>query len=148
MDPSRMPNILLHGRVEGTWPRGRPKKRWLNVVREDCNIIGLTLPEAEHLATTRRLWSRAVYRLLERVDLSALPKHYQVLIVDISLMSSLMTSFNVNSSKSSHSHYDQTRSRLHQDIYLIKTAKIRNLTINNIIFLMFKLWTSCVTLCN
>jgi len=49
MDPSRTPNILLHGRVEGTRPRCRPKKRWLDVIREDCNIIGLTLPEAEHL---------------------------------------------------------------------------------------------------
>jgi len=60
MDPSRTPNILLHGRVEGTWPRGRPTKRWLDVVREDCNIIGLILPEAVHMATTRRLWSRSI----------------------------------------------------------------------------------------
>jgi len=36
--PSRTPNILLHGRVEGTRPRGTPNKRWLDVVREDCNI--------------------------------------------------------------------------------------------------------------
>jgi len=71
MNPLRTPNILLHGRVKGTRPRDRPKKRWLDVVREDCNIIGLTLPEAEHLATTRRLWSRAVFRLLERVDLKS-----------------------------------------------------------------------------
>jgi len=75
MAPLRTQNILLHGRVQGTRPCGRPKKRWLDVVREDCNIIGLTLPEAEHLVTTRRLWSRAVFRLLERVDLSASPKH-------------------------------------------------------------------------
>jgi len=75
MDPSRTPNILLHGRVEGTRPSGRPKKRWLDVVREDCNIISLTLPEPEHLAITRRLWSRPVFWLLECVDLSDSPKH-------------------------------------------------------------------------
>jgi len=64
--------LLLRVRVEGTQPRGRPKKRWLDVVREDCKIIGLTLPEAEHLAIIRRLWSRAVYWLLEHVNLSGL----------------------------------------------------------------------------
>jgi len=61
MASTRTPNILLHGRVDSTRPRIKPKKRWLDVVREDSNIIGLTLPEAEHLATTRRLWSRDVF---------------------------------------------------------------------------------------
>jgi len=75
MAPLRTSNMLLHGRVKGTRPRGRQKKRWLNVFREHCKIIVLTLLEAEHLATTRRVWSRAVFWLLERVDLLASSKH-------------------------------------------------------------------------
>jgi len=31
MDPSRMPNILLHGQVGGTRPRGRPKTIYIYI---------------------------------------------------------------------------------------------------------------------
>ena len=78
MSQSRMPNLLLYGRVRGNRPRGRPKKRWLDGIGEDCRIAGITVREAEYLARDRRLWSRAVYRLLERVDRvagSSSPRH-------------------------------------------------------------------------
>ena len=68
MQPARTPNILLYGRVHGRRPVGRPKKRWLDNIREDCLIMGITEEEADHIARDRGLWSRAVYRLLERVD--------------------------------------------------------------------------------
>ena len=29
---------------------GRPKKRWLDNVKEDCKILGLTVEEADQLA--------------------------------------------------------------------------------------------------
>jgi len=40
-------------------------------LREDFKIAGVTLREAEYMARDRRLWSRTVYRRLERVDQSA-----------------------------------------------------------------------------
>jgi hypothetical protein len=68
MSQSRTPNLLLYGRIRGNRPRGRPYKRWLDGIQEDCKIAGITVREVEYLARDRRLWSRAVYRLLERVD--------------------------------------------------------------------------------
>src|SRR5271163_4598025 len=70
MAPSRTPNLLLHGRVEGTRPIGRPKKRWLAVIREDLKFAGINLPQAEHMARDRVLWRRNVCWLLELVDQS------------------------------------------------------------------------------
>jgi len=75
MKPTRTPNILLYGRVHGKRPVGRPRKRWLDNVREDCVLMGITVEEADHVARDRELWSRSVYRLLERVDKSTARKH-------------------------------------------------------------------------
>jgi len=36
MPDYRFPYLLLHERVHGQRSRGRPRKRWLNNVREDC----------------------------------------------------------------------------------------------------------------
>jgi len=52
---------------EGTKPRRRPRKRWLDGLREDFKIAGITEREAEYMARDPRLWSRTVYRLLELV---------------------------------------------------------------------------------
>ena len=69
MSPNRIPNIMLYGRVHGKRPVGRPKKRWLDNVREDCKILGLTVKEADQLARDRARWRSGVTRLLERADL-------------------------------------------------------------------------------
>jgi len=54
MMPIRTPNLLLYGRVEGRRPVGRPRKRWwLHVVGEDCELLGITLQEADQLARNR-----------------------------------------------------------------------------------------------
>ena len=47
MSPSRIPNIMLYGRVHGKRPVCRPKKRWFDNVRDDCKIFGLTMEEAD-----------------------------------------------------------------------------------------------------
>ena len=75
MQPARTPNILLYGRVHGRRSVGRPRKRWLDNIREDCLILGITLEEADYMARDRELWNRTVYRLLERADESAARKH-------------------------------------------------------------------------
>jgi len=56
----RTPNVLLYRRAEGRRPVGRPRKRWLDVVGEDCKLLGITLQEADQLARNRVLWSRSV----------------------------------------------------------------------------------------
>jgi len=68
MMPFRIPNALLYGRGEGKRPVGSPIKRCLDGVGEDCKLLGITLQEADQLARNRVLWSRSVYRLLERAD--------------------------------------------------------------------------------
>jgi len=55
MLPSRVPNLLLYSRVEGTRPRGWPKKRWLDGLREDFKIAGITERDAECMTRDRRL---------------------------------------------------------------------------------------------
>jgi len=62
---SRVPSISLYGRVEGTKPCGRPRKKWLDGLRENIKITRITL--REYMMRDRRLWSCTVYRLLERV---------------------------------------------------------------------------------
>jgi len=44
---SRYPHILLYGHTEGSGPRGRPRRRWLDNVREDCEMFHLSLPECD-----------------------------------------------------------------------------------------------------
>ena len=57
MGPERFPNILLYGHISGTRPRGRPRKTWIDNVREDCELFGLSLVEADRLAKDRRNWN-------------------------------------------------------------------------------------------
>ena len=70
MSPNRIPEH--HVIRKSAWEEtvGRPKKRWLDNVREDCKILGLTVEEADQLARDRARWRSGVTRLLERADLS------------------------------------------------------------------------------
>jgi len=36
MGQHRLPNIALYSRMEGNRPKGRPRKRWLDNVADDC----------------------------------------------------------------------------------------------------------------
>ena len=36
MDQNRLPNIALYGRLEGKRVKGRPRKRWLENVTDNC----------------------------------------------------------------------------------------------------------------
>jgi len=50
MDPQRLPYVSLHGRVDGQRGRGRPRKRWLDFIEDNCNKHGLSLEESFHTA--------------------------------------------------------------------------------------------------
>ena len=56
MSQYRYPKLALEGYVQGRRGRGRPKKRWLDVVRSDCADMGLTIHDAIHLAQDSDAW--------------------------------------------------------------------------------------------
>ena len=67
MAPNRLPYIALFGHVHGQRKRGRPRKRWINNLREDCDELGLNVVEACRLAASdRAVWRSSVLRLSER----------------------------------------------------------------------------------
>ena len=43
MEGKRLPNAALHGHVRGERSRGRPRKRWMDNVREDLEERGIQL---------------------------------------------------------------------------------------------------------
>jgi len=47
MNQNRLPYIAMHGRVNGCRRSGRPRKRWIDSVKKDCEARGLTVVEAE-----------------------------------------------------------------------------------------------------
>ena len=59
MSHDRYPKLALEGYVQGRRVRGRPKKRWLDVVRSDCADLGLTIHDAIYLAQDRDAWRRS-----------------------------------------------------------------------------------------
>jgi sorting nexin-29 len=67
MKAERLPNIALFGRVHGKRTRGRPKKRWLDNIREDTEEMGISMVEACRLAASDRgRWRSSIQRLSER----------------------------------------------------------------------------------
>ena len=49
----RCPHLLLHGYTHGRRPKGRPRKKWLDNIRDDCKEMGVSIYEASQLATNR-----------------------------------------------------------------------------------------------
>jgi len=43
MKPERIPARVLNGRIHGSRPRGRPRKRWIDMLEEDCKYRDVTL---------------------------------------------------------------------------------------------------------
>jgi len=74
MGQDRYPKLALEGYVHGQRGRGRPKKRWLDVVRSDCADMGLTVHHAIHLAQDRDAWRQSIAKLLLRAPAGASPR--------------------------------------------------------------------------
>ena len=70
MQNERYPKIAMEGYVHGQRSRGRPKKRWIDTVRDDCGKAGLNLPDAKRLAMDRARWRIFVNELPMRTDVS------------------------------------------------------------------------------
>ena len=60
MEKDRYPNILMHGYTHGRRPRGRPRKRWLENITEDCEALNLTIQQASRLTNDRVKWRNTV----------------------------------------------------------------------------------------
>ena len=57
MCQNRFPRIAMEGYVHGERGRGRPKKRWMDQVRQDCEDLGLcSIQDATWAAQDRRCW--------------------------------------------------------------------------------------------
>src|SRR6218665_3442803 len=56
MKNERYPKIAYNGSVHGTRKRGRQKKRWIDMITEDCSEPHLTLQEATCRTQDRRVW--------------------------------------------------------------------------------------------
>jgi len=59
----RFPHIALFGRTQGSRTRGRPGKKWLDIVKEDCAAMNLALVEATRVAEDRRFWKTSIRHL-------------------------------------------------------------------------------------
>ena len=59
MKNERYPKIAYNGYVHGTRKRGRQKKRWIDIIREDSSELHLTLQEATCRTQDRRVWRGA-----------------------------------------------------------------------------------------
>jgi len=46
MDHTRYPTLALHGYVHGTRRQGRPKKRWIDMVKDDCKQHDIDIHQA------------------------------------------------------------------------------------------------------
>jgi len=68
MDQNRLPNISMHGRVNGTRTRGRPRKRWIDTIK-NCEERGMTVVEAQLVALERHTW-RTELKTSERATAS------------------------------------------------------------------------------
>jgi len=64
---------LLFGGVHGQRSRGRPKKRWVDVIKNYCQEMGLTICEATRATMDREKWYKLMGGLLLCAEAS--PRH-------------------------------------------------------------------------
>ena len=58
MDDERWPKSMLNYNVAGAYPRGRPKKRWMDNVRKDMKSLNINA----ELAVDRENWRRVTQK--------------------------------------------------------------------------------------
>jgi len=63
MQSERYPRVLLHGYTHGHRPKGRPKKKWIDSIREDCSAMDISLHEASRLTSDRTSWRNTVQHM-------------------------------------------------------------------------------------
>ena len=67
------PKIAMEVYVHGQCSKGRPKRRWIDGLKEDCDLLNLTIQDAGSTAQDRRTWRGLVKELPLRATAS--PRH-------------------------------------------------------------------------
>ena len=70
MENDRIPKLMIDGRLHGTRPQGRPRKKWIDGIMEDCNEMDISLIQAIRSAEDRNLW-RSMVTGLSRCSLES-----------------------------------------------------------------------------
>jgi len=73
MENGRYPKIALNGHVQGKRRRGRQKKRWMDMIKEDCCDMGISIQEAVHQSWDRERWRNSINERLLRAGASPRP---------------------------------------------------------------------------
>jgi len=73
MDHTRYPKLALHGYVDGTRRQGRPKKRWIDMVKDYCKQHDIGIHQATEMTQHRSAW-RSLVKLLTCMRASASPR--------------------------------------------------------------------------
>ena len=73
MKAERIPVQALHGRIHGNRPRGRPRMKWTDAVKMDCEELDVTYFQACRLAEDREEWKKLVFRPPKRSTESQRP---------------------------------------------------------------------------
>jgi len=66
MQPERYPYVLLRGYTHSHRthrPKGRPRKKWIDNIREDCTNMDISLYEASRLTSDRTSWRNIVQHM-------------------------------------------------------------------------------------
>ena len=74
MRDERYPKLAVNGYVHGKRKKGRPKKRWFDMIQEDCREMGWSIQEATHKAQEREKWRFSITGRLSRAGAS-IPIH-------------------------------------------------------------------------
>jgi len=53
MRSDRYPRSVIDGRVRGQREKGRPNKRWIDVIKEDCRELGVSLTRSLEIEARR-----------------------------------------------------------------------------------------------
>ena len=70
MKENRILYITLHGRVHGTRSIGRPRKRWIDGIKDDGDEMGLSLLQVFNTTVDRNGWKELVDELPRRTWVS------------------------------------------------------------------------------
>ena len=77
MDHTSYPKLALHGYVHGTRRQGRPTKRWIDMVKDDCKQRDIDIHQATEM-TQHRPARRSLVKLLHLRRHGNKSSHHQI----------------------------------------------------------------------
>ena len=68
MPQERYPKLLLEARLEGRRPKGRPAKRWMNCIRQNIKIGGMTSVSEAGRYMDRKAWQNIMDQMARQSE--------------------------------------------------------------------------------